>query len=1243
MRAVRRLLALLLLAVTVAVSPGAAADVGARLPKLAGLHRAVKDARDRAYAYLALRQLWQEWDKGEPSEVEEVLSEVAADTAEPAPVRAYAGLLQAYARRRRGDLDGAKSRIAGLGYVERWLVLGPFENDGKAGFDTAYEPESMQTVPIDLTRDYDAFQHHREKWRLIPAVSPYAWVDLTVFVRPNENVCSYAVTFVRDSRTAEHVAERNISVWAGAQGAVKAWWNNAPIFADPKYRDLDWDRMAANVTLRQGWNRLMVKACGAESGGPMFGLRIAGADGAPDEHLEVSADPSHSTSQGGAVVSLGRGAPAARGPSQVEGSLQAFERIARGDDPAALEAFARFLTITDGDDPSEHRARDLATRAAERAPTVPRLLLAGDLAENRNQRASWIERAEAVVARGGVSEDDKLAALLARAGHTASGPNWRDAVPYYDRALAADPDNVAATLSRVELYERAGLRETGLVFLDQALSRRPKSIAFLRSMAALLQKEERTTESEELAERYAELRFDDPTFARTHLDLAVARRDGATAERWIERLLATNPDSFGAIQAAAASYVSLGERPRAVALYQKALQLAPEDTDAMQALANVYALSGQRDEQLKLLRQVLYYKPNLADVREYVARSEPPAPKPDEVYARPSSEFLAKRSTPADAHATRTLVSLQVTTVFPSGLASRFHQVAFQPMTDDAAREAQQYVFGFEADTQAVQLRGARVYRADGHADDALGSGDQPAGDDLATQTYTNARAFIVSFPPIQKGDVVEIQYRIEDIAERNVFSDYFGEVVYMQSSSPLLHAEYHLLTPKARTFHFNDIDARRTPWLRQQAEERGDQRIFHFVADNVPAVDSEPGQPPYTEVLAHVHVSTFDSWEAMGEWYWGLVHDQLQSDDEVRRHVAELTRGLTDDRAKVRAIYDYVVQKTRYVALEFGIMGFKPYRCAQIFARGFGDCKDKATLIVTMLKEVGIPATLVIVRSGMKGLFDTSPASLAPFDHVIAYVPSLDLYLDGTAEYTGSNELPAMDRGALALQINEGKAKLVNLPDPPAADSVAYERMEATMAADATAALDWRTEVSGVDASGWRVSFHADATRRQRVVDLLAGLFPGVEVGNIETGNLEDVEQKAMLHVTAKAPFGRKTEDGIIVPVGPGEHLVRQYASLPHRNLDLRFGPLTTTVQEWIVHLPPRGRVVRGPTPAHGASAFGSYEVVVDTATAGTVRVKTTLTKAKSRITPADYAAFAAYCAEVDRALGQRVTVAVP
>jgi hypothetical protein len=297
--------------------------------------------------------------------------------------------------------------------------------------------------------------------------------------------------------------------------------------------------------------------------------------------------------------------------------------------------------------------------------------------------------------------------------------------------------------------------------------------------------------------------------------------------------------------------------------------------------------------------------------------------------------------------------------------------------------------------------------------------------------------------------------------------------------------------------------------------------------------------------------------------------------DDEVRRRAEGLTRGLKDDAAKVRAIYDYVVQKTRYVALEFGIHGYKPYRCAQIFARGFGDCKDKATLIVTMLGALGIKATPVVVRTANKGDIETSPASLAPFDHMIAYVPSLDLYLDGTAENTGSTELPAMDRGALALQVNEGSAILVHLPDPPPGASVAVHKVEAVLATDTSAQLDWRAEVTGVEDSGWRARFHAQAPRRQRVQQIVSAILPGSEVTAVEAGDLQDIEQKVTLRIRGKVPqFARVEGDVAAVPLGRKEHMVRDFAALATRKLDVRLYAQWTEVDDWTVHLPPSAKV---------------------------------------------------------------------
>jgi len=1210
-------------------SSPARADTGGR-GKLAALHAKIVAATG-PFAIIALRELWAQWDEADPGMVEEILREVADDDREPTEVRAYSALLEAYARRRRGDLDGARTRIARLGFVGRWMMLGPFDNEGKTGLAARYDPESEETQTLTLARDYDAKDHRRTRWRLLPAVSPYGWVDFGAFVRPAENACVYATTFVRDARLRA-AESRSVTIWAGATGAFRISWNGARVFEDDKYRDLDSDRFALGVTLRAGWNRLTVKACGDDRA-PMLSLRVGAADGAPDEHIEVDADPLHSTRAGGAATTSGQ--PIA--PNGLEGPLQAFERLVKTGDADALEGYARYLETTGADDPTEHRARELARKAAEKAPTVSRLLLAGQVSESRNQRLAWIERAEALAAGGRVSVDESIQVLLARAEYIRSGVNGREAEPIYESILAIDPDNLTATLAKAELFEDAGLYDTALAFLDRSAARQPHSVGLLRAIVAALREEGRELEADETAERYAELRFDDPAFVRAHIDLAVARRDTTSASRWIDRLLAINPDSAAAFQTAADAWKRLGERVRAVAAYRGALEIAPDDTTTMRELATLYGLNGQREEQVGLLRRVLELMPQAKDVRDEVAHLGPATVRPDERFARPAAEFLANRRRDSGGRARRSLADVQVTTVFPNGLASRFRQIVFQPLTEAAAAQSREYEFTYEADSQTVQLRAARVYRSDGRVDEAIESGAGGMADDPDLAIYTSTRSYYVRFPRLEPGDVVELRYRVEDVAPRNAFADYFGDVVYLQGAEPIDRAEYVLITPKARTFYFNEP---RVPGLQRTVEERGDQRIFDFVAPDVAPVEQEALQPPWAEVLGHVNVSTYKSWDDMGRWYWGLVKDQFIPDDEVRRRAEALTHGLSDAPAKVRAIYDYVVQKTRYVALEFGIHGYKPYRCAEIFARGFGDCKDKATLIVTMLNALGIKAIPVIVRSANKGDIESAPASLAPFDHMIAFVPSLGLYLDGTAEYTGSLELPAMDRGAMALEVDEGSVHLVHLPDPPASESVDAHTIEATVGRDGAAQVDWHADVSGVQAAEWRVRFHADATRKQRVQQMLAAILPGSEVAAVEAGDLEDVEQQVKMRVRGRVPqFAVPDGDTMTIPLGRREHMVRNFASLASRKLDVRLLAQFTEQDDWTVRLPAGAKIRSLPSSARSSGPFGSYELDVEAAR-NVLRARTIVTLRKTRVPAAEYAAFRSWCEEVDRALGQRAIV---
>jgi hypothetical protein len=104
---------------------------------------------------------------------------------------------------------------------------------------------------------------------------------------------------------------------------------------------------------------------------------------------------------------------------------------------------------------------------------------------------------------------------------------------------------------------------------------------------------------------------------------------------------------------------------------------------------------------------------------------------------------------------------------------------------------------------------------------------------------------------------------------------------------------------------------------------------------------------------------------------------------------------------------------------------------------------------------------------------------------------------------------------------------------------------------------------------------------------------------------------------------------------------MVRDFAPLASRALDVRMYAQWTQEDDWTVRLPPSAKVRNAPASSNGTSPFGSFAVEV-TSDATSLHVKTTVTLAKTRIATADYAAFRAWCGQVDRALGQRALVTV-
>jgi predicted transglutaminase-like cysteine proteinase len=126
-----------------------------------------------------------------------------------------------------------------------------------------------------------------------------------------------------------------------------------------------------------------------------------------------------------------------------------------------------------------------------------------------------------------------------------------------------------------------------------------------------------------------------------------------------------------------------------------------------------------------------------------------------------------------------------------------------------------------------------------------------------------------------------------------------------------------------------------------------------------------------------------FLDWQGMGAWYGGLLSGQMEASAAIQQEVNSLTAGKPRTLAKMQAIALFVQHDIRYVGIELGIGGWQPHAAPDVFAHKYGDCKDKATLLRTMLHQIGVDSYQVVINTRRGSVTSEMPAHNA-FNHVI-------------------------------------------------------------------------------------------------------------------------------------------------------------------------------------------------------------------------------------------------------------------
>lgn len=417
------------------------------------------------------------------------------------------------------------------------------------------------------------------------------------------------------------------------------------------------------------------------------------------------------------------------------------------------------------------------------------------------------------------------------------------------------------------------------------------------------------------------------------------------------------------------------------------------------------------------------------------------------------------------------------------------------------------------------------------------------------SELISDVKEKMLQIPAADPGNIVGYEY---DIEEQPMV---LQSVWRFQREIPGRELHFSLELPSGweyKTFWINYPEVKPTQ-TRNQSQ---------WVVSDVKAIRHEAEMPPIEGVAGQMAVSFFppggasasgvSSWLEMGKWYLNLTNGRRDASPQITQQVASLTASAKSPLEKMKALAHFVQRDIRYVAIELGIGGYQPHAASEVFTHHYGDCKDKATLMSSMLSQIGIESFYVVINAERGSVIPATPPSVGGFNHVVLAIrlpdgvtdPSLVavaphprlghlLYFDPTNELTPFGEIGGYLQENYGLLVTPEGGELVELPkQAPAMNSI---QRAGTLSLDLNGTLKGEVVETRMGDRAWSEreqlrTVTKDADRIKPIEDLLAGSLSLFRITKATVTNLNQTDQPFGFNYTFEAMGYAKNAGGLLL-----------------------------------------------------------------------------------------------------------------
>ena len=457
---------------------------------------------------------------------------------------------------------------------------------------------------------------------------------------------------------------------------------------------------------------------------------------------------------------------------------------------------------------------------------------------------------------------------------------------------------------------------------------------------------------------------------------------------------------------------------------------------------------------------------------------------------------------------------------------------------------------------------------------------------------FSDQHAKIFTFPAIENGAIVEYSYKLR-LANRGLWHGWV-----FQDEIPVLHSKFMLVKPGDWKIHYRGYGRVAEPAFTTAPAGFKSKHIWE--EQNVAPVKVEYGMPPYQEVLTHLAIAPigFESWNDVSSWYYETVHPKSSGGPLVRALADSITAPYQTQRDRLRAIFEWVRDHVRYIAVEIGVGGYTPHDAEDILAKRYGDCKDMVVLVCALSSRAGITVVPTLTSTQQNGRADTSLPSPLQFNHLIAYAPDIEgggVWMDATEKECRFGVLPWYDQGVDVVAAMEKPDKvIIRTPVRQGAENGIDLRWRATVDSTGMAFVHGTSVLTGAVAAEIRHHLRS-ASRADQKEWLETFLAERVPVPDVDTlaidGTSADADTLTLSYSFHSAAFA--TRNNVAMVMRPGDIVssgVSAYFRSPTRTHPVRFRFASHTGLHLMIALPPGWRVGGSVSPDSVHSDFGDW-----------------------------------------------------